>query len=408
MQTFIDWMETNFAPKMNVINRNIWILTLKDSIMQILPMIFVGSLVTIISILQDFIPGFPDLWSLSSYSMGLISLFVAFLIPFNFMERKKLSEMRIVAGMAGIALYAVVIRMENVQELDFGVFGAGGMFVAIIVGIIAALVMALFGGFSFFKADSAIPDFVRSWFDSMLPIFIIILIGYLVVYVLNFDLYTFIINLFMPLGNFAESLPGFVFLYFIMVFFYSMGISVWVFTPIIYPIMFTGIQANIDAVAAGGIAANIMTQEVFYSGWLAIGGVGCTLTLVIMTALSKSRRLKALGRASIVPSILNINEPIIFGCIAWNPVMMIPMWIQGLVIPTITYIVLKAGLVNIPSQVFGMWYCPFPISTWLVSRDIMGIVLLAILIVVSALIWYPFFKLYERQQLVLEASMEED
>jgi PTS system cellobiose-specific IIC component len=86
--------------------------------------------------------------------------------------------------------------------------------------------------------------------------------------------------------------------------------------------------------------------------------------------------------------------------------MMIPMWIHGLVLPAITYFALRTGLVPIPSSVFQMWYCPFPISTWIVSRSVSGLVLLAILFAVSVLIWLPFLKVYEKQLAAKEADNE--
>ncbi|WP_032123029.1 PTS sugar transporter subunit IIC [Clostridium amazonitimonense] len=407
MQKFLNWMETNFAPKMNKINRNVWILTLKDSIMQTLPMILVGSLVTILAILQDFIPSMPNLWTISSYSMGLISLFISFLVPFNYMEKKKLNKMRIVAGMGGVSLFAIVVKMQETATLDFAFLGAGGMFVAIIVGVYVSIIMGLFGKFSFFKEDSAIPDFVRAWFDSMLPIALIITSGWLLVYILNFDIFVLISGMFAPIANFAQSLPGFVLINFLCVFLYSMGISTWVLTPVTQPIFLAGITANAAAILAGNASTNIATNEVIFSGWIAIGGIGATLPLVIMLATSKSKRLKSLGAACMIPGILNINEPVVFGCIAWNPILMIPMWLQGIIIPIITYLVLSMGMVTIPSSVFGLWYCPFPISTWLVSKDLRGLILLAVVVVLSCLIWYPFFKLYEKEQVALEAAMED-
>ena len=37
MNKFLNWMETKFSPKMNKINHNIWVTTLKDSINQVMP-----------------------------------------------------------------------------------------------------------------------------------------------------------------------------------------------------------------------------------------------------------------------------------------------------------------------------------------------------------------------------------
>ena len=69
--------------------------------------------------------------------------------------------------------------------------------------------------------------------------------------------------------------------------------------------------------------------------YLWIGGVGCTLSLcLLMMFICKSSELKALGRACVVPGIFNINEPIIFGAIAWNPLLMLPMWLQASSFPS--------------------------------------------------------------------------
>jgi PTS system cellobiose-specific IIC component len=391
------WLEESFAPRANKISSNIWVKTIKDSLMQELPLVFVGSLVTILAILQDFIPGFPNLWPMSSYTMGLIGIAMAFLIPFNYMEAKKLSRMRYVAGLTGFCLFALIIRMEEVADLSYSALGAGGMFAAIVVGVVVANVVSLFRNFSFFKKDSAMPDFVRFWFDSMVPVVILIALGWLLVYQLNFDIFGILQAIFAPVAQITETFPGFVIGYFLWCFLYSLGISTWLPYAIYAPIFLTAIQANADAVAAGQIATNISTMEVWFSGWLGFGGTGATLTLVFLLAFSKVKQLKILGRASILPGMLNINEPVVFGCIAWNPIMMIPMWLHGIILPIITYIALRTGLVPIPSSVFQMWYCPFPISTWIVSKSVSGLLLLAVLVVVSIVIWLPFLKVYERQ-----------
>ncbi|MBT9432887.1 PTS sugar transporter subunit IIC [Candidatus Sodalis endolongispinus] len=312
--------------------------------------------------------------------------------------------MRLIAGMSGIALFMIIVKLQETSALQFKYFGAGGMFVAIIAGIYVAFIMGIAGKYSFFKQDSAIPDFVRVWFDAIIPILVVTATGWLAVYILHLDLYQILLNIFTPITSFAQTLPVFLLITFLGVFLYSMGISGWVLFPITKPIFLAGITANMAAVAAGGVATNIVTAEVLYSGWVAIGGIGATLPLVIMLARSKSRRLKALGSASLVPGIFNINEPVIFGAVAWNPILMVPLWLQGIILPLITYVVLRMGAVNIPAAVFDMWYCPFPISTWIVSQDLNGLILLAVLAILSSLIWYPFFKIYEKQQLASEQA----
>ena len=85
--------------------------------------------------------------------------------------------------------------------------------------------------------------------------------------------------------------------------------------------------------------------------------------------------------------------------------MMLPKWIQGIVLPIIVWIFTKLiPLAPIPTVVFDMWYCPFPLSTWITTNSITAFILVAIIAVVSTLIWYPFLKTYEKQQLELEAQ----
>lgn len=90
MKQLIHWLEHSFAPKMNKINNNVWVTTLKDSIMQVLPFILLGSIFCFLTV-----PGevfgwewWPNFWTPFGWTMGLLSLFVAFLIPFNLMEKK--------------------------------------------------------------------------------------------------------------------------------------------------------------------------------------------------------------------------------------------------------------------------------------------------------------------------------
>ena len=115
------------------------------------------------------------------------------------------------------------------------------------------------------------------------------------------------------------------------------------------------------------------------------------------------------GKATIVPSIFNINEPVIFGApIAWNFTLIIPFLLNALIIPIIVYCVLRAGLVSIPSQLFTLYQMPLPIATWLVCPEIQSLVLFVLVVLINSLIWFPFFKAYENQCLKEESEEIED
>ena len=164
-------------------------------------------------------------------------------------------------------------------------------------------------------------------------------------------------------------------------------------------------QANF---AAGQEVTNIFTAEA--ASLFLIGGGGATLALCIMLAfMAKSQRLKMIGKASLVPSIFNINEPIIFGApIAFNPLLMIPMWINGLLGPILTWIVMKIGLVPIPHEPFQLWYLPVPIQSWIVTTSITGVIFFCVLFAASWIIYYPFFKLYDKQAVEQDKELIEE
>ncbi|MFC6177696.1 PTS sugar transporter subunit IIC [Companilactobacillus huachuanensis] len=413
MDKFMEFLNTKFAPKAQVVGNNQWIVTLKNSVLEVLPFILVGSIVSLLNIPGNFWSWWPNFTPISNFTFGLLSIFIAFLVPFNYMELKKLKRQRIIAGLTSIALFMMLINPKFTNSgatasFGFSEFGAGGMFVAIIVAIFVSLIMQLFGTFSFFSEDTVIPDFVTSWFDSMLPIGVSIAAGWLIVDIIHFNLFSAIQSIFAPLASGADTIYGFTLILFIYTFIYSMGISSWVISPITQPLMLGGIAANVAAVAAGNSATHIFTSEAVFSGWVFIGGVGCTMPLALMMLLiSKSQRLKALGKACIVPSLFNINEPLVFGTVVWNPYLMIPLWINGIIIPIITWTGLKMGLAAIPKAVMQMWYIPFPISTWLISPSVGAMILLAIIFAVSWVIWFPFFKVYDGQVLKEEASTQD-
>ena len=84
----------------------------------------------------------------------------------------------------------------------------------------------------------------------------------------------------------------------------------------------------------------------------------------------KSKQLKTLGRIFIGPSIFNINEPIMFGApVVFNPLLMLPMWLNSIVGPAIVYIVMSLGWLNIPATLNQVGQVPVPVSTVMITQD---------------------------------------
>lgn len=304
MQKLISWLENSFAPKMNKISNMIWIVTIKDSVLQILPFIFLGSIFCCLAIIEDYVALPFSFWTPFGWTMGKVSLLISFLIPFNYCEKKRYRKQRLIAGLSGLILFLIVVSpiVEEEGAAGFGssALGAGGMFCAMATGVITGLIMGAFAKFTFFKEDSAIPDFVRQWFDALLPIGIVVVLGWVIVLIMHVNLYNIILSIFMPLQSFLQTWYGFTFFMFLTCFIYSMGISSWVLTPVNEPVKLAAIVANLEMVAAGTATASsmfIFTEGLVYCTYMWVGGIACTLPLVVLLLISKSKELKALGRA---------------------------------------------------------------------------------------------------------------
>lgn len=404
----MDWMTNVFAPKAGKVAKNPWVSSVQDTMIAIMPVMIISSLVTIVSILNEYIPNFPDFSYFSTFTFGLSSIFVASLIPTLVLEKYRLPKYKRQAGLMGVAML-LMMSMAGFDDLgNFEVIsdriGSGGMFVAIVAGLYTALIMKTFSKKSMFKKNTSMPKFLVDSFDSMAPIVVIVATGFIFCNILHFDLYEVISAALNPLISISQSYVGFLLIMFLMVFFYSFGLSPWLLTPIYYSVGVKAIADNAALVAAGQPAQFITTNEVF-QGWVWLGGTGCTLMLCfIMAFMCKSGKLKGLGGTCFVPAIFNINEPIVYGSVVFNPMLMIPMWLCGIIIPTITYFAFSLGLVAIPYQSFLLWYMPLPLMAWLTNHDIMGLVLLVVNLAITFIIYLPFTKAYDAQCLKEETE----
>ncbi|WP_242979310.1 PTS sugar transporter subunit IIC [Leuconostoc mesenteroides] len=401
-------LNSQFIKKVNEVTSNSWIQGIQKSITLILSFIIIGSLITVISLINNIKANLiPDLGYMSTFTFGMVGLFVAFLIPYNILQQKK-NDKKMLASFTSLALYLMLIKPKfdgsgNHVTFELSRFGSAGLFLSIIAGIVVTAIILFTSRCSFFKKDTLMPEFIVNLFDSLIPITFIIFIGWLGLTAKNIDPFKIVTSLFSPLSIIGQSYIGFIVIGFVYSLFYSFGISTWTLSPIILPIMLSGIAENERLAAHGLKAVNITTQEVFYTGFIAAGGIGFTITLAIMMLfLSKSQQLKAVGRATFPASILNINEPLVYGApIAFNPLLMIPMWLNGILIPAVAGAAMRLNIVPIPDKVFWIWYLPFPVSTY-ITTGIKGVLLFVILFILSWTIYYPFFKYYDAQLLTNE------
>ncbi|MFR7591625.1 MAG: PTS sugar transporter subunit IIC [Longibaculum sp.] len=397
----MNYVEEHVAPLIRKIGQNIWIGATQEAILAAVPATLVGSIATLIIVFRGFGLSFlPDLSMLSNFSFGLFGLFLAYQLPCIIMEKKRHRKVARQAGLAGLGLFLLLVFPSFNEEgnlvLTTANLGAGGMLNALVSGYLTAMVFNIFANHSFFKEDSSLPSFIITWFDSIIPWTLCLLFGILLTFTLKFDLIEAIRALLLPISAFSQSFGGFILVVGLILFMYSFGISAWIIYPLLSLIWMEGQNANLALVAQGLAPTNIHTYEVFQMCF--IGGQGATLALCLFMAfLAKSKRVKTVGRAALVPSLFNINEPIVYGApVAFNPTLMIPFWFAGLANCIIVWFAFSFGLCTVPIEPFRMTM-PSLLYAPLALKSVSGLILHIVCFVATAVIYYPFFKVYDKQ-----------
>lgn len=412
MSKIMDWLENKFAPAMSKITQNPWVSALSGSMMKILPIIMTGSLIFFYNVFRSWIPALPDLGGVLQFTFQLTSLILTFLVANQLMEKLGHTRYVLNAGLTAIIVFLIAIKPtisdDGIFSVEFGRFGPTGMFVALVVGVLVSVVYHLYAKLHILEDSVTIPDFVCEWINQILPMFICVLLGTIISNNLNVDMYQVISAVFSPLEHLGRTLPGLIIMMMAISFLYSMGISTWFLGTFTTPILMAGTAANLAQVAAGQTATNIVCYETIYLlSLMTLGGQGCTLTLNVHMLLSKSKRLKSLGKVCIGPSIFNINEPVVFGApIVFNPILMLPMWINTLVSAVIIWFVMSWGWLAVPAASVTTGQIPAPIGYIIVTGDWRAIIFWVLIFVVTFLIWKPFFKVYEKQVMKEEAEEE--
>lgn len=344
MEKIQAWIEKHLVPVINKITSNFWFGIVADAILYIVPFSMVSAIPSLWAILRRFVPVLPDISPLSTFSFGLIGLFVVFVIPYNCLQKIDKKDRSMIAGFTGIGAYMMCMNFQTVDGgslVSMNKFGAGGMFTAMVVGLMVAVIYKLLAKYSFFGEDSVIPDFVKNWFDNIAAILISLTVAYLFTYIAKIDVFAMVQVLMKPVTSFAQSAPGVIIIVFLQNVFYFFGVSGWVFTPVTRSITQAAIAENAELVAAGLAPKNIYAYG--FSRYHHIGGQGATLPLALFMLRAKSKKFRLLGKATLVPSIFNINEPLQYGAVVGNPFMLIPTVLIAIILPGFSYLWFAMG-----------------------------------------------------------------
>lgn len=411
---FMDWLQYKFSPAVENFMMKPWIAGFSEGMIKCLPFILTGALVFFYEAVASWVSFLPKITFVRTYTFQLLGLLAAFYIAGQIMVKLRHRNYQIVAGLTAVCADFMAVKGTTnpdtgLFELTYGRLGPSGILLGMVVGLYVAFVFHMVSKIKFFKEDTSVPTFVQEWIKNIVPIFITILVLGTIVITYNVDILPLILKVFAPLQNVAQTLPGFIAHNTIMSLFYGLGVSGWTFSGINNAISIPAQEANMAALAAGQAAQFINVTEIRSGiGLINMGGIGATLALNFMFLFSKSKKLKTLGKVCIGPGLFSINEPILYGApIVFNPILMLPMVINSVIGSILVWIIFKGGMLAYPNVALpGVGTLPVIAGTVMLTGDFRGILWWVVCFAIYALVYYPFFKVFERETLEKEANEE--
>jgi PTS system cellobiose-specific IIC component len=314
-------------------------------------------------------------------------------------------------GVLAMVLFLVAsMPVRNLTTLRLGevlpYLGGEGLLVGILIGIMTTEVVRRFRGSRFtIRLPKSVPPNVTRAFEALVPAVLLLTFVWALEWFVSshtfigtdsqlhqLTLPILLERVFQPLILVQDSYPAALIEIVLMMLLWSVGIhGMNVVTAIALPFWLATLTNNTVNHGHG------IVTEPFFHIFAHLGGSGATWPLVIYMLRSGSAQLRTVGKVALGPAIFNINEPVTFGVpMALNPIMMIPFVLVPVIIVTINYIVFSVGLVHVP-VVLQPFTVPVGLSGFVATGgDFKGSLLQFFDLAVSALIYYPFFKAWER------------
>ncbi|HEL0220572.1 TPA: PTS transporter subunit EIIC [Streptococcus equi subsp. zooepidemicus] len=423
MNKLIEHIEKR-KPLFEKISRNIYLRAIRDGFIAGMPVILFSS----IFILLAYVPnawGFH--WSKSveallmlpySYSMGILGFFVAgttakALTDSINRQLEATNQMNYLSTMLAAMVGFLLMAADPAKEggLLTGFMGTKGLLTAFISAFVTVTIYKLcVKNHVTIRMPDEVPPNISQVFKDLIPFTLSIVLLYLVQLIVKHTLGVNVAEsigaLLAPLFQAADGYLGITLIFGAYAFFWFVGIhGPSIVEPAIAAITYANAEVNLSLLQAGQHADKILTSgtQMFI---VTMGGTGATLVVPFMFMwLTKSKRNRAIGRASVVPTFFGVNEPILFGApLVLNPIFFIPfiltpivnVWIFKFFIDVLG---MNSFTANLP------WTTPAPLGLVLgTNLQVLSFVLAAVLIAVDVLIYYPFLKVYDEQILAEEIA----
>ncbi|HGJ1232562.1 TPA: lactose-specific PTS transporter subunit EIIC [Streptococcus pneumoniae] len=410
-------------PFFEKLSRNIYLRAIRDGFIAGMPVILFSS----IFILIAFVPnswGFK--WSDEvvaflmkpySYSMGILALLVAGTTAKSLTDSvnrsmEKTNQINYMSTLLAAIVGLLMLAADPIESgLATGFLGTKGLLSAFLAAFVTvAIYKVCVKNNVTIRMPDEVPPNISQVFKDVIPFTLSVVSLYaldlLARHFVGASVAESIGKFFAPLFSAADGYLGITIIFGAFAFFWFVGIhGPSIVEPAIAAITYANAEVNLNLLQQGMHADKILTSgtQMFI---VTMGGTGATLVVPFMFMwLTKSKRNRAIGRASVVPTFFGVNEPILFGApLVLNPIFFIPfifapianVWIFKFFIETLG---MNSFTANLP------WTTPAPLGLVLGTNfQVLSFILAAFLIVVDVVIYYPFLKVYDEQILEEERS----
>ena len=420
MDRLTDYIGNKMAPKLMKLFNRPTLNIIKNSMVNVMPFILFGSIMLLVALLGttsmgtekpilEFLAPYTDKIALmTSMSMGFMTIYFAVSIGINYADEYKLDK----TSCSLLSLMAFLfVNVDGITEgmISVNSFGASALFPTMITSIIALKVYKIFIQKKIvIKMPDGVPPAVGQAFSSIVPFAVVGIVFWFIRTILQFDIMSFMQTLMAPVFDGADNIFAFTLYNGFTKLLWGFGIHAdSLFQGLLDPLKLTWISANGSAAVAGDAIPHIWTTALERTClW-----TGPVLGLLTVLMFSKTKHLKTFSFASLPAALFSIIEPVVFGLpLVMNPILLIPFVLSGIVGAIVTYGACLLNLVAIPFLELPWATPPFLIG-FISSGDWKFIILALLNVAIGAIIYYPFVKVFEKQEnerIKLEASLEQE
>lgn len=394
---------------------NPYLTAIRDGFVALMPVILFSSLFILVAYVPN-VWGFhwpknieTTIMKVYQFTMGMLALYMAGTVTKSLTDNKNLklpktNQINVISTFVAAESSLLIVAMNPVKDgISIDMLGTKGLIASFIVAFVIPNIYKFFIGRNItIKMPPQVPGNIAQAFKDMIPfaasVGLFWIIDIAIRQIANGNLAELATIILSPLFTAANGYLGFAIIFGFIAFFWFIGVhGPSVVGPAVIAIMYNNQVENLRLFREGQLAHIALTQST--QDFVAlIGGTGATfLVPYIFIFLCKSKELKAVGKASFIPTTFAVNEPLLFGApIILNPVFMIPF----IVTPILNSWVLKFFVENLGMNGFMHflpWPTPGPIGIYMASNFApLSLLLIAVIMILDFVIWMPFIKAYDR------------